>query len=77
MSGHALDGWLPLPPLSAQLLQVLQTSQHLAWKVALQPVWMLSTNAKLVVFLCGLWLKGSVKIKWGRGSVHLEGLGQR
>ncbi|KIK17526.1 hypothetical protein PISMIDRAFT_685210, partial [Pisolithus microcarpus 441] len=35
------------------------------------------TNAKLVVFLCRLWLEGSVKIKMGRGSVHLEGLGQR
>ncbi|KIK15473.1 hypothetical protein PISMIDRAFT_687238 [Pisolithus microcarpus 441] len=31
------------------------------------------TIAKLVVFLCRLWLEGSVKIKWGRGSVHLEG----
>ncbi|KIK15837.1 hypothetical protein PISMIDRAFT_686946, partial [Pisolithus microcarpus 441] len=29
------------------------------------------TNAKLAVFLHGLWLKGSVKIKMG------EGLGQR
>ncbi|KAI6032344.1 hypothetical protein BKA83DRAFT_4477935 [Pisolithus microcarpus] len=31
------------------------------------------TIAELVVFLRGLWLEGSVKIKWGRGSVHLEG----
>ncbi|KIK11507.1 hypothetical protein PISMIDRAFT_690315 [Pisolithus microcarpus 441] len=31
------------------------------------------TIAKLVVFLRRLWLEGSVKIKWGRGSVHLEG----
>ncbi|KIK14882.1 hypothetical protein PISMIDRAFT_687626, partial [Pisolithus microcarpus 441] len=35
------------------------------------------TNAKLVVFLCRLWLEGSVKIKMGRGSMHLKGLGQR
>ncbi|KIK13636.1 hypothetical protein PISMIDRAFT_688542 [Pisolithus microcarpus 441] len=32
-----------------------------------------ATIAKLVVFLCRLWLEGSVKIKWGRGSMHLEG----
>ncbi|KAI6027270.1 hypothetical protein BKA83DRAFT_4576940 [Pisolithus microcarpus] len=31
------------------------------------------TIAELVVFLRGLWLEGSVKTKWGRGSVHLEG----
>ncbi|KIK10445.1 hypothetical protein PISMIDRAFT_691015, partial [Pisolithus microcarpus 441] len=31
------------------------------------------TIAELVVFLCRLWLEGSVKTKWGRGSVHLEG----
>ncbi|KIK24671.1 hypothetical protein PISMIDRAFT_678054, partial [Pisolithus microcarpus 441] len=31
------------------------------------------TNAESMVFLHGLWLKGSVKIKWGRGSMHLEG----
>ncbi|KIK15258.1 hypothetical protein PISMIDRAFT_687424, partial [Pisolithus microcarpus 441] len=30
-------------------------------------------NAELVVFLHRLWPEGPVKIKWGRGSVHLEG----
>ncbi|KIK16823.1 hypothetical protein PISMIDRAFT_685966, partial [Pisolithus microcarpus 441] len=35
------------------------------------------TNAKLVVYLCGLWLKGSVENKKGRGFCAPRRLGQR
>ncbi|KIK11105.1 hypothetical protein PISMIDRAFT_690578 [Pisolithus microcarpus 441] len=44
-----------------------------AWKSLSGPSCDHSTIAELVVFLRGLWFEGSVKIKWGRGSVHLEG----